>query len=414
MTTLDEFTQPSTAHTATPASDPTLDTLRARVTGRVVTERDAGYDEARAGFNLHFDQRPAVIVVAADASDVAAGVRFAAEHGLRVTVRATGHGPGREPSGAVMINTSALTDVHIDPPARTATIGGGAKWGAVLGPAQEHGLAPLLGSTTDVGAVGYTLGGGMGWLAREHGLSSDAVRWFELVTPDGTLVRTSATELPEIFWALKGGGAGSLGVVTAMQIDLFPVDVVYAGNLFYPVEDAREVITRWREWTRDADRRLTTAAVVINFPPLDVVPEPMRGRSFVIMRGCWTGDLEEGAAMIDEWRQWREPIMDTWGPLPFAAADAIAMDPTDPVPAMATTEWFDTMPDEAVDILLNAVVPTPGRPPMVLAAEIRHAGGAIAEYAAAAPNDLGRSGEFMLGLLTMVPDPHLALALEAY
>lgn len=408
MTTLDELTQP----TAGPTSDPTLDTLRALVTGQVVTERDAGYDTARAGFNLHFDQRPAVIVVAATSRDVAEGVRFAAEHELRVTVRATGHGPGREPSGAVMINTSALTDVQIDPEQRTATIGAGAKWGAVLGPAQEHGLAPLLGSTTDVGAVGYTLGGGMGWLARRYGLASDATRSFELVTPDGTLLRTSATELPEIFWALKGGGAGTLGVVTSMEIDLFPVETVYAGNLFYPIEIAREVLARWRDWVADADRNLTSSVGIMHFPPIDLVPEPFRGRSFVIVRGCWSGPLDEGATLIDRWRQWRAPEFDTWGPLPFAAADAISMDPTDPAPAMATTEWFDTLPDEAIDTLVAAMTLAPGQPPLVLGAEIRHAGGAIAEYAPAAANDLGRSGEFLLALITMVPEPHLALAVE--
>jgi FAD/FMN-containing dehydrogenase len=409
MTTLDEFTQP----TAEPTSDPTLDTLRARVTGQVVTEHDPGYDAARAGFNLHFDQRPAVIVVAATAADVAEGVRFAADHELRVTVRATGHGPGREPSGAVMINTAELTDVRIDPEQRTATIEAGAKWGAVLGPAQQHGLAPLLGSTTDVGAVGYTLGGGMGWLARQYGLCSDTVRWFELVTPDGALVRTSATEQPELFWALKGGGAGTLGVVTAMEIELYPIDMVYAGNLFYPIENARDVMIRWRDWVSDADRRLTSSVGITHFPPLEFIPEPFRGRSFVIVRGCWSGELDAGAALIDGWREWRAPAVDTWGPLPFDAADAISMDPTDPVPAVATTEWFDVLPDEAIDALIATMTPAPGTPPLLLAAEIRHAGGAIAEYASAAANDRGRAGEFLLGLLAMVPEPHLALTIEA-
>ncbi|MCX5043584.1 FAD-binding oxidoreductase [Aldersonia sp. NBC_00410] len=409
MTTLDEFTQPTAGQTI----DPTLETLRSRVTGQVVTECDPGYDAARAGFNLHFDQRPAIIVVAATSQDVAEGVRFAADHGLRVTIRATGHGPGREPSGAVMINTSALTDVRIDREQRTATIGAGAKWGAVLGPAQQHGLAPLLGSTTDVGAVGYTLGGGMGWLARQYGLCSDSARTFELVTPDGTLLRTSATEHPEIFWALKGGGAGTLGVVTSMEIELYPVETVYAGNLFYPIENARAVMTRWRDWVRDADRGLTSSVAIMHFPPLEFIPEPFRGRSFVIVRGCWSGDPDAGAELIDGWRQWRAPAMDTWGPLPFAAADAISMDPTDPAPAMATTEWFDALPDEAIDTILATMIPEPGTPPLLLAAEIRHAGGAIAEYAPAAANDLGRSGEFLLALITMVPEPQLGLVIEA-
>jgi FAD/FMN-containing dehydrogenase len=157
--------------------------LRARIAGEVLTLADPGYDEARAGFNLLCDQRPAVIVVPATGADVAEALRFAAATRLRVSIHATGHGVARSADGALMIATRRLTDVGIDPLAKTARIAAGARWGAVLGPAQEHGLAPLLGSTTDVGAVGYTLGGGMGWLGRRYGLCSDSVRSFDLVTP---------------------------------------------------------------------------------------------------------------------------------------------------------------------------------------------------------------------------------------
>lgn len=412
-TTIEESVRPITDSNVT--VDTTVDALRASVRGEVLTPGEAGYDAARAGFNLHRDQRPAIIVVAADTADVAAGARFAAAHDLRVTVRATGHGPGRECDGAVMINISRLTAVAIDLAAHTATLGGGAKWASVLGPAQEHGLAPLVGSTTAVGAVGYTLGGGMGWLARRHGLSSDAVRAFQLVTPDGSVIRCSPIEFPEVFWALRGGGAGSLGVVTEMEIDLFPVDVVYGGALCYPIEDAREVLDRWRGWARGADPNLTSAVCLMNFPPLDLVPEPFRGRSFAIARGCWAGDLETGRALVDEWRAWRAPVADLWGPMPFAAVDAISMDPTDPVPTVMTTEWFADMPsDEAVDAVIAATVPEPGRPPMVLLAEFRHAGGAIAAGTVHAANDAGRSGEVLLELVSIVPDPHAALAIEAH
>ena len=165
MTTLDDSVRKITRSNLT--VDATIAALRANMHGEVLTPDDSGYDAARAGFNLHYEQRPAIVVVATDTADVVAGARFAAEHDLRVTVRATGHGPGRECDGAVMIDVSALGAVSIDPAARTATVGGGARWAAVLPPAQEHGLAPLVGSTTGVGAVGYTLGGGMGWLARK-------------------------------------------------------------------------------------------------------------------------------------------------------------------------------------------------------------------------------------------------------
>ncbi|MGD9704335.1 MAG: FAD-binding oxidoreductase [Acidimicrobiia bacterium] len=388
--------------------------LRGRTVGEVLTADDAGYDAARAAWNVVVQQRPAVIVVPESVGDVAAAVRFARANGLRVAVQATGHGVARPSDGAVMIVTARLDAVTIDPAARTARVSAGAKWGAVLAPAQEHGLAPLLGSTTDVGAIGYTLGGGMGWLARHYGLASDSVRSFDLVTPDGSQVHASADEQPELFWALKGGGGGTFGVVTAMEIELYPVRTVYAGNLLYPVEMAREVMTRWRDWASTASDELTSSVVIMNFPPLEEVPEPVRGRSFVIVRGCWSGDLAEGEALLDEWRNWRAPALDLFGPMPFSAADGISNDPVDPMPAMVTTEWFDVLADEAIDVLIRATVAAPGHQPTLAFSEIRHAGGAVRANAPKAANDRGRSGEFLLEMVGIAPHPHAGLALEAH
>lgn len=388
--------------------------LRTRITGAVLTSGDTGYDEARAAWNVVVQQRPAVIVVPESVADVAAAVRFARANGLRVAIQATGHGVARPADDAVLIVTSKLDTVTVDPASRTARVSAGAKWGAVLAPAQEHGLAPLLGSTTDVGAIGYTLGGGMGWLARRYGLASDSVRSFDLVTPDGTEVHASADERPELFWALTGGGGGTLGVITAMEIDLYPVRTVYAGNLLYPVEMAREVMTRWREWARGASDELTSSVVLMNFPPFEEVPEPIRGKSFVIVRGCWSGDLAEGEALIDQWRAWRAPAIDMFGPMPFSAADTISNDPVDPTPAMVTTEWFDELADEAIDIVIRATVPAPCQPPSLVFSEIRHAGGAIRAKAPKAANDRGRSGELLLEMVGFVPYPHAGLALEAH
>ncbi|MGV9712058.1 FAD-binding protein [Gordonia sp. NPDC003424] len=387
--------------------------LHARIAGDVISPGDPGYDAARSGFNLLTNHRPAVIVVAANRFDVVEAVRYAAARNLRVAVQATGHGPGPAADGALLINTSTMTEVSVDPAAHTARIAAGAKWAPVLEQAQQHGLAPLLGSTTDVGAVGYTLGGGFGWLGRKYGLASDAVRSFDVVTPDGTPVHASATSHPDIFWALRGGGAGSIGVVTDMEIDLFPVAEVYAGNLFYPAEDAAKILRRFGEWAPQQSEDLTSAVTLINFPPLDMVPEPFRGKSFTLFRGCWSGDLEEGKAIVDEWRAWQEPLVDMWTELPFAAADAISMDPTDPMPAMVTTEWLDTLPEDAIDIMTTRIMPNDGSMPLILFGEIRHAGGAIGRNAGDAVNDRGRSGTFLLEMCSIVPDPHTGLAIES-
>ena len=397
--------RPTTYHDA-------IEDFRARFSGAVITVNDDGYDRARTGWNLAVDQHPALIAVAATTADLATAVRFARRNGLKVAIQATGHGTAKAANGALLVVTANLTEVTIDPVAGTAYVAAGAKWGAVLAPAQRHGLAPLLGSTTDVGAVGYTLGGGMGWLARRYGLASDSVIAFDLVTPDGLEVRASATEQPELFWALKGGGAGSLGVVTGMEIRLYPVSTVYGGNLLYPIGMAREVIARWREWLAEAPRELTSSVVLMNFPPIEDVPEPIRGQSFVIVRGAFCGDLEAGRALVDEWRTWHQPALDMWGVMPFSEADTISNDPVDPLPAMVTTEWANELGDEIVDVLIAAAGPaTPGEPPLLTFAEVRHAGGAIRELAAGTANRVGREGEFLLEMVGMIPIPELAAPL---
>jgi FAD/FMN-containing dehydrogenase len=351
--------------------------LRADLRGAAITPDDPAYDDARASWNLAFDTRPALIVEAADVDDVAAALRFAAAADLGVAVQATGHGMARAADDDLLITTRRLDEVTIDRHARTARVGAGALWGPVLAEAQLHGLAPLAGSAPHVGAVGYTLGGGMGWLARKHGLSADKVRSFEVVTPDGQVRRVSAETDPELFWALRGGGAGSLGVVTAMEIDLVAVDQVYAGNLLYPPELAGEVFARFREWVRDVPDELTSAVVVMNFPPFEEVPEPVRGRSFAMLRGCWCGPLEDGAALIDEWRDWTPPALDLFGPMPFAQMAEISQDPVDPVPAMVATESLADLDAEASRVLIDHTLPA-GGPPALIFSEVRHGGGVLA------------------------------------
>lgn len=400
--------------TTTATAADALAALRAAVVGDVLVADDQGYEEHTRGFNLAIVQRPAVVVVAASVDDVVQAVRYAAAHDLPVSVQATGHGTGRPADGTLLLVTSRLTDVRVDPQARTARIQAGAKFAVVLPAAQEHGLTPLLGSSTGVGAVGYTLGGGFGWLGRRYGLCSDSARGFDVVTAAGDLLHASAGENAELFWALKGGGGGSLGVVTSMELDLYPATEVYAGNLLYPAFMARDVLRRFRDWAAEADERLTSSVVMMNFPPFEEVPEPLRGQSFVMVRGCWSGDLDEGAALVDQWRAWRPPVMDLFGPMPFSAVDSISQDPVDPMPAMVTTECFDTLPDAAIDVLVDAAVPAPGRAPMLVFAELRQMGGAVRRGAQGAANDLARSGEFLLEMVGVPTDAHVALALEAH
>ena len=226
-----------------------LEALRAAIAGQVFVPGEAGYDQARQAWNLAVDQRPAVVVEAGSAADVAQAVRYARAHGIRIAPQGTGHGAGPlEPlDGAMLLRTTRMRRVSIDPAARTARAEAGAVWQDVTVPAAQHGLAALAGSSPTVGVTGYTLGGGLGPLARRYGLAANSVTAAELVTPGGDLVRADADHESDLFWAVRGGGG--VGVVTALEMRLDPVRELYAGDLFFPIQRAAEVLHAWREWT---------------------------------------------------------------------------------------------------------------------------------------------------------------------
>ena len=325
----------STTPVAAPVAhdvDRRLAALRHRVDGAVLVPGDEGYDEAAKGWNggSRLTHRPVTIVVAADVGDVIATVAYAAERGLGLGVQATGHGVAL-PCEGVLLVTGRMDEIEIDAEARTAWVGAGCAWAPVLAAAQEHGLAPLVGSSTSIGAVGYTLGGGLGWLARKYGPACDAVRSFEVVTPDGELVQASRGEHPELFHALRGGGGGALGVVTEMEIELFPVTTVYGGNLVYGAAAAGEVLARWSAWVAAAPAELTSSVVFVDGP--DRPPA-------VLVRGCWCGDVDEGRRVLDEWRAIMPPDVDAWRELPFAAIASVSDHPVEPRPAVITGGWL--------------------------------------------------------------------------
>lgn len=388
--------------TNTAESDP-LAALQARVQGPVIAPSDPRYAEARLAWNRSVNQSPALIVAAASAADVAEAVRYARAQGLGIAVQSTGHGVTLPADGALLILTAALKDLRVDPAAQTAWLGAGLQWGEVLAETQQHGLAPLLGSSPTVSVVGYTLGGGLGWLGRKHGLAVDSVISFELVSPAGEVIRASAEENADLFWGLRGGG-GSFGVVTGMEIRLYPVEMVYGGNLLYPIEDAREVMQRYREWIRSAPDALTTSVVLMNFPPFPQVPEPVRGKSFVMVRGCYAGPLEEGEAALRYWRDWKAPAVDLFGPMPFREVAKISSDPVNPGPSFSTGAWVRELSDEAIDTLIRCHRPQ-GGPPALTLVEVRHAGGAIARVDPASAAYSHRDAQLVLFCVGMAPTP---------
>jgi FAD/FMN-containing dehydrogenase len=380
-----------------------IEGLRSRVQGDVIAPGDAGYDGARMAWNLSMQQRPAVIVMAAGAPDVAAAVGFAREADLGVAVQATGHGVRRPADGCLLVNTSRMTGVRVDAASQTAWVEAGTKWGAVLEQAQAVGLAPLLGSSPGVGAVGYTLGGGMGWLVRKHGLSADSVRYFDVVTADGQTLRASDTENADLFWGLRGGG-GSLAIVTEMAIRLYPVMTVYGGNLYYPIELAPAVFRRYREWIASAPDELTSSIVIMNYPPIPEIPEFLSGKSFVQVRGCYCGPAEEGEALLGHWRGWEPPFIDDFKAMPFADVAAISSDPPDPMPGRTTSAWLRDLDDEVIDTVLRYALPAGGPPPITFA-EIRHSGGAVSRVDAADCAYGNRESSLTLQMIGITPSP---------
>ena len=365
-----------TLRRTTTLSEYSLAKLGVAVSGPVVSPGDPRYEEARKAWNLAVDQHPAVIVFPKTASDVVRAVRFARREGLGVAVQATGHGNVRPADDCLLIVTSNMSEIKVDPASQVAWIEAGAKWGRVLEKTQRFGLAPLLGSSPDVGAVGYTLGGGMGWLARKYGLATDSVRSLEAVTAEGEMIRISHSEHSDLFWGMQGGG-GSLAIVTGMEVQLYPVTTVYGGNLYYPIEQAREVSIRFRDWIATAPDELTSSIVIMNYPPIPEMPELLRGRSFVIVRGCYCGPVEDGEALLQTWRDWQTPLFDEFKAMPFGKVATISNDPIDPLPGMSSGAWLQGLSDEAIEIVIRYGAGQDGLSPLTMT-EVRHAGGAIA------------------------------------
>jgi FAD/FMN-containing dehydrogenase len=355
-----------------------VDKLSARIRGDVVASGDASWDQARQAYNTTIDQQPELIAFPETEADVASIVTFARENGLRVAPQRTGHNaaPLGSLEDTLLLKTDRLQGVELDVANLSARVRAGVKWENVVPQASDLGVAALHGSTPDVSIVGYSLGGGLGWYARKHGLAANSVTAIELVTADGRLVRTDLEHEPELFWALRGGGGGNFGVVTALEFKLLPISQVYAGLLFYPFEQTGEVLHAWHEWTKDVPDEMTSVGRVLQFPPLPEVPEPFRGNSYAIFEAIWIGDEADGIELTNPMRE-LGPIMDTFATVPPVGIAELHMDPPDPVPYALGHLMLGDLPGKAIDDF--AAVTGPGS--TLAMAELRHLGGALGRSA---------------------------------
>jgi FAD/FMN-containing dehydrogenase len=293
-----------------------LSRLRADFDGRVIAPDDPGYDRARRVFYGSFGRRPALIVRPTDAAEVATVVALARDSGLELAVRSGGHSlAGHSVSeGGIVLDLAAMRALDIDPEARTAWAQTGLTAGDYTTAAAAHGLATGFGDTASVGIGGLTLGGGVGYLVRKHGLTVDSLLAAELVTADGELLRVDADTHPDLFWAIRGGG-GNFGVATRFRYRLHPLDRVVGGMLLLPA--TAEVIEAFVAEAEAAPEELSAIANIMVAPPMPEIPEPAHGRLVVMALLCWAGEVEAGERALAPFRALATPYADLVRPMPY-------------------------------------------------------------------------------------------------
>lgn len=386
--------------------------IKYTIQGELFTPEDAGYEGAKFGFNLSFQQHPAIVVAADSKADIKRALRYASSAGLGVAMQSTGHGGILPANDNMLIVTSQMNQVQVDPDARTARVGAGARWGAVLEAAQVHGLAPLLGSSPTVGVVGYSLGGGLGWLARKYGLAADSLISINLVTADGRELTASQDENSDLFWAMRGGGGG-FGVVTAIELKLFPIATVYGGSLLYPVELVEEVFRSYRAWAMDLPEEWTTSVRIANFPPVEMLPEMMRGKSFAMVSGCYCGTPEDGEAYLKDWLDWGAHIQNSFSVMPFGEVASISQDPQDPIPSCHSGAWLNELSDQAIQTIIQFSTPQNGPCPITIT-EVRHVGGAMQRVAGDENAYSMRDSDLLMDIIAFTPTPEAHAAIVDY
>ncbi|MET8977289.1 FAD-binding oxidoreductase [Streptomyces sp. NPDC004539] len=323
----------------------------------------AEYDEHRAGFQLRERHRPARVVAARDADDVVAAVRHAAEAGMPIAVQAAGHGLAAPLAGeGVLVSTRRMDDIDVDPGAGTVRIGAGARWSDVIEAAARHDLAPLSGSMPGVGAVSYTLGGGIGLMARRYGFAADHVTRLELVTADGSLLTVSEHEEPDLFWALRGGG-GSFGIVTALETALMPVARLIGGGLMFDLGETPEVVSTWLRWTATVPPEMTSAMTTLG----------VSGRHMAHVQIAYLGSAAEADELAAPLRALK-PAYDGLREIPYRRSHTVFSEPDQPHAYVADNVLLPAIDEERLYDTIAASAP--GRPVSSIIS-VRHLGGAL-------------------------------------
>lgn len=386
-----------------------IDMLAGSVSGPVLTNEDPDYADEVRGYNLAITHQPDVVVGAASSDDVVAAVRWARSRKIPVAVQATGHGASEAVRGGLLITTQRMQELQVDPAGRTARVGAGVKWKTVLAESLPHGLIGLNGSSTDVGVIGYTLGGGLPVLGRAYGFAADHVRSFDVVTPDGVFRHVDAEREPELF-ALLRGGKGNLAIVTSMVFDLVPVDDFYGGGIIFPGNDAEAVLSAFRAWWPTLPDEACPSVALLRPPDAEFVPEPLRGQFVVHVRFAHPGPREDAEALLAPMRSVSTPIMDMAGPMSYADVDMVHLDPPDPLPYDERGALLSGFDADAQSALLKVAGPESQTPLLLI--ELRPLGGALSRNSTADAVS-GRDAGFSLLSIGLAVPPIAQLVDEA-
>ena len=386
--------------------DATVQELREAIHGRVLRPGDDGYAEACRIWNGAFDsRRPALIVGCSGAADVIAAVGFARSNDLTIAVRGGGHSIAGFSTcdEGIVIDLSAMRSVRVDPAARRAQVGPGAVWGDVDHETQAHALATTGGLVSTTGVAGFTLGGGIGWLMRKHGLACDNLVGADVVTADGRLVHASEHENSDLLWGLRGGG-GNFGIVTQFEFELHPLGpVVYAGAIFYAAEHDADLMRLFREWAPGVSDDITAALNLTTAPPLPVIPEEWHGKKVIALLVVSAGAMDEAEAQVRAFRSAAEPVADLLGPMPYTAMQSL-IDPLWPkgIRAYFKSTNLARFDDELIERLSAQHVSAPGPQCEI---HVHQMGGAVARVPEGETAFSERSMPFVVNAVTGWQDP---------
>jgi FAD/FMN-containing dehydrogenase len=382
-----------------------ISNLRVRLRGELIQPGHEAYDAARTVHWGSVDRRPALIVRAEDEVDVIAAVEYAQATGTPISVRSGGHGFAGHGlvDGGITVDMSRMKSMRIDPVRRTARVQPGLTWEEYAAQAQAYGLATTSGDVGTVGVGGLTVGGGIGWMVRKYGLTIDHLLAIDIVTADGRLLRASADEHPDLFWAVRGGG-GNFGIITSLEFKLQPAGTILGGGIFYPATDARRIIRAAAEYAAQAPDELTVMVFVMDAPPLPFIPAERVGERAVLVALCYVGDLAEGERVIAPLRALDEPIAEMVGPMPYPGMFDLTRDIAVPGRRLALrSTYLDSLDDEVVE----AIVTHTNREvsPFTDFVQLRVLGGAMARVPAEATAFGHRDKQFMLSAIAEWDDP---------